>query len=187
MGSKDARADKADETIFGLYSRGLATGKDAYIYNFSRDTCAQNALRMTQSYLHALQELKENPELTVEEVVQKHTSGIKWDRELENNLRRKKKPQFDYEYTRKVTYRPFVATNCYADYIFVQMKYQLDRIFPDSSSENRVICVPGLGSKKAFSALITDTMPDLGFNEASQCFPRYRYLEPVDVLGHNWN
>ena len=181
MGSKDARADKADETIFGLYSRGLATGKDAYIYNFSRDACDQNALRMTQSYLHALQELKENPELTVEEVVQKHTSGIKWDRELENNLRRKKKPQFDYEYTRKVTYRPFVATNCYADYIFVQMKYQLDRIFPDSSSENRVICVPGIGSKKTFSALITDTIPDLGFNEASQCFPRYRYLKPTDT------
>ena len=182
MGSKDARADKAGETIFGLYSRGLATGKDAYIYNFSRDACAQNALRMTQSYLQALQELKENPELTVEEVVQKHTSGIKWDRELENNLRRKKKPQFDYEYTRKVTYRPFVATNCYADYIFVQMKYQLDRIFPDNSSENRVICVPGLGSKKVFSALITDTMPDLGFNEASQCFPRYRYPKPTEAI-----
>ena len=181
MGSKDARADKADETIFELYSRGLATGKDAYIYNFSRDACAQNALRMTQSYLQALQELKENPELMVEEVVQKHTSGIKWDRELENNLRRKKKSQFDYEYTRKVMYRPFVATNCYADYIFVQMKYQLDRIFSDSSSENRVICVPGLGSKKAFSALITDTMPDLGFNEASQCFPRYRYPKLIDT------
>ena len=57
----------------------------------------------------------------------------------------------------------------------------MDRIFPESSSENRVICVPGIGSKKTFSALITDTMPDLGFNEASQCFPRYRYLKPTDT------
>ncbi len=57
----------------------------------------------------------------------------------------------------------------------------MDKIFPDSSSENRVICVPGIGSKKPFSALMTDTMPDLGFNEASQCFPRYRYRKPTDA------
>ena len=37
----------------------------------------------------------------------------------------------------------------------------MDRVFPESSSENRVICVPGIGSKKPFSALMTDTMPDL--------------------------
>ena len=41
----------------------------------------------------------------------------------------------------------------------------MDRIFPDSSSENRVICVPGKGSQKPFSVLMTDTMSDLGFND----------------------
>ncbi len=181
MGSKKAKAGKVDDTIFRLYSRGSATGKDVYMYNSSREVCAKNAKQMTQIYLSALQELTDNPELAVEEIVRQHVSGIKWDRELENNLRRKKKPQFDWGYIRKVAYRPFVAMNCYADYIFMQMKYQMDIIFPDGSSENRVICVPGIGSKKAFSALITDTMPDLGFNEASQCFPRYRYPKPTDT------
>jgi predicted helicase len=28
---------------------------------------------------------------------------------------------------------------------------------------------------------MTDTMPDLGFNEASQCFPRYRYQKSADA------
>ena len=181
MGSDDARAGNADDTIFGLYSRGIATGKDAYIYNFLLDVCAENAQRMTQSYLNALQEREDNPELTVEQVIRRHTSGIKWDRELENNLQRRKKPQFDYGYIRKGTYRPFIKTNCYADYIFIQMKYRMDRIFPDNSSENRVICVPGIGGKKAFSALMTDTMPDLHFNEFSQCFPRWRYPQTADA------
>ena len=36
---------------------------DAYIYNFSRDTCAEKALLMTQDYLAAVSELEENPEL----------------------------------------------------------------------------------------------------------------------------
>ena len=181
LGSEDAKAGNADDAIFGLYSRGLATGKDAYIYNFSRDVCAENAQRMTQSYLNALQEREDNPELTVEQVIRRHTSGIKWDRELENNLQRRKKPQFDYGYIRKGTYRPFIKTNCYANYIFIQMKYRMDRIFPDVSSENRVICVPGIGGKKAFSALMTDTMPDLHFNEFSQCFPRWKYPRPADT------
>ena len=181
LGSGNARAGKADDAIFRLYSRGLATGKDAYIYNFSRDACAENARRMTRDYLNALQECEDNPELTVDEAVRCHSSNIKWDGELKDNLRRPKKTQFEDSYIRKVVYRPFVATNCYANYIFAQRKYQMDRIFPDGSSENRVICVPGIGSKKSFSALMTDTMPDLGFNEASQCFPRYRYRKPTDA------
>ena len=54
-------------------------------------------------------------------------------------------------------------------------------MFPDRSSENRVICAPGTGSKKAFSALMTDAMPDLGFNNATRCFPRYQYPKPTDT------
>ena len=180
LGTKEAKAGKADDTIFSLYSRGLATGKDVYIYNFSYNVCTENAKQMTETYLNTLQELEENPEFTVGEVTQQYNSNIKWDRELENNLRRGKTTEFNENYIRKTAYRPFVATNCYADYTFVQMKYQMDRIFPDSSSKNRVICVPGIGSKKPFSALMTDTMPDLGLNNAAQCFPRYRYPKPSD-------
>ena len=183
IGSKDSKAGVADDTIFGLYSRGLSTGRAAYLYNFSHNACAKNAQKMIQDYLNALQELEENPELTVEEVTRHHSSNIKWDRELLNNLHRRKKTEFDEEYIRKAVYRPFIATNCYADYTFAQMKYQIDRIFPNSLSENRVICIPGIGNQKPFSALMTDTMPDLNLNEAgAQCFPRYSYPKSTDVV-----
>ena len=181
MGSKDAKANKADDAIFGLYSQGVKTNRDAYIYNFSRHTCVENAQRMTQDYLAALSDREQNPELTVDEAARRYAENVTWVGELKDNLKRKKKPNFKDDCIRKVVYRPFVATNCYADYTFIQRKHQMDRIFPDSSSENRVICVPGIGSKKPFSALITDTMPDYSFNEASQCFPRYRYRKPTDA------
>ena len=182
LGTKEAKAGKADDAIFKLYSNGYKTGKDAYIYNFSRDVCAENAQRMTGDYLAAISELEENPVLMLDKVISRHNSNIKWDRELKDNLKRKKKTKFDDNYIQKVVYRPFVATNCYADYTFAQVKGQQDLIFPDISSENRVICVPGNGAKKLFSVLITDTIPDLNLNEAgTQCFPRYRYLEPEDA------
>ena len=41
LGTKEAKAGKADDAIFKLYSNGYKTGKDAYIYNFSRDVCAR--------------------------------------------------------------------------------------------------------------------------------------------------
>ena len=181
LGSEDARAGRADDAIFRLYSLGLATGRDPYIYNFSRDACIGNARQMTQDYLAALSELKANPELTVDEVASRHNSNIKWNRELKNNLKRKKETKFMEDYVRKAAYRPFIATNCYADYTFSQMKYQVDRIFPDASSENRVICVPNRGARVPFSVLVTDTMLDLNFYDSgSQYFPLYQYPEPSD-------
>ena len=181
LGTKEAKAGKANDAIFRLYSIGLATGKDAYIYNFSRDACAENADRMTQDYLAAISELEGNPKLTLDEVMDRHNSHIKWDRELKDNLKRKKKTEFDDIYIRKVVYRPFVATNCYADYIFAQVKGQQDLIFPDSSSENRVICIPGTGSKKTFSPLMINTTSDYQLIFNGQCFPRWKYPRPVDT------
>ena len=181
IGTKEAKAGTGDDAIFVLYSRGYGTGRDAYIYNLSYDACTENARRMTQNYLSAVSEFEANPDLTVDEVILQHNSHIKWGGDLKKKLERKRKIEFKESYIRKVMYRPFIATHCYADYTFAQEN--MGQIFLDSSEENRVICVPGIGSKKVFSVLMTDTMPDLGFNNASQCFPRWRYLKLVDASG----
>ena len=54
VGSKAAKAGKTDEAVFRLYSNGYKTGRDAYIYNFSREACAENARKMVGDYLGAL-------------------------------------------------------------------------------------------------------------------------------------
>ena len=229
LGSEDAKKGVADDTIFRVYSRGLATSRDPYIYNFSRDACAENGRRMTEDYLAAVEKMvqqqllvldehpdmrrqfdrvvkeaiRTQPELTeaeaicaqllvfsrhrdleeqfdraAEEASRSHSSHLRWDLVLRNNLKRQKRTEYDEGYIRKAAYRPFVATNCYADYTLINSKYLVDRIFPNSSSENQVICVPNIGGQSAFSVLMTDMMPDLHFNETSQCFPRYCYQPP---------
>ena len=182
MGSKEAKAGTADDAIFGLYSLGIGTNRDAYIYNFALETCGKNAERMTEDYLNALREREDNPELTVDEAAILHASNLKWDGNLKDNLKRRKRPQFDNAYIRTVVYRPFVAINSYAEYTFVARKYQMDRIFPDGSSQNRVICVPGKGLKNLYSVIMVDTMSDLNLTEAgAQCFPRYCYPKSVEA------
>ena len=53
----------------------------------------------------------------------------------------------------------------------------MPKLFPTSSISNLVICVSGVGVTKDFSAIITDTLPDLELIGKSQCFPLYYYEE----------
>ena len=84
MGSKAAKAGKTDEAVFKLYSNGYKTSRDAYIYNFSFDACAENARRMVEDYLGALREVDEfkNGSPTdeiIHEITLRHSSNVRWD------------------------------------------------------------------------------------------------------------
>ena len=181
LGTKEAKMGKADDSIFRLYSLGLVTSRDVYIYNFSRDVCSENARRMTQDYLNALSEFQTNPNLTVDEVARKHTKNIRWSGNLKDNLKRKKNTLFMDDYIRRTAYRPFVTMNGYVNYTFIHSKHHMDRVFPESSSENRVICVLGIGGKKDFSTLMADTIVDYQFIFNGQCFPRYSYSKNANA------
>lgn len=178
LGSKEAKGGRADDAIFRLYSRGLATSRDAYVYSFSRATCADNARRMAADYTAALSEVKagNDPAADLRDIVARHSSNLPWDRELKNNLKRRKTVTYSADNIWTTPYRPFVKQHCYVDYVLVNNKYRMDVIFPRADSDNRAICVPGMGSTKAFSALMVDAMPDLNFlASGAQCFPRWRF------------
>lgn len=184
IGSKEAKAGRTDEAIFKLYSRGLATSRDAYIYNFSQDNCATNARAMVGDYQGALLFREKHPNYTVDDTISHYSSNVRWDRELKNNLQRHKTVTYSTGNIWATQYRPFVKQYCYVDYVLVNNKYQMDSIFPAINAENRVICVPGVGSAKPFSALVVNTMPDLNFESAgAQCFPRYRYEQVNEKQG----
>ena len=113
LGSKEAKAAKTgelDEVIFKLYSNGYKSGRDAYIYNFSRNACAENARAMVGDYLGAMQFHAKHPEYTIEEVVQKYSSHAHWDGKLESLNQRQVMTHFSIEYIREVSYRTLCKT-----------------------------------------------------------------------------
>ncbi len=179
VGSQDAKAGKADDAIFGLFRNGYYTGRDAYVYNFSRDACVENARKAVADYLGALKELETPQDQTpdVKAITQRHSSSLRWDSTLLNRLRQLTATEFSDEYVQEAIYRPFVKQYLYADNTLAKRPGLSRDIFPNETSENRAICVPGIGSTKPFSALMVDTMPDLEVISKGQCFPRYRYAE----------
>ena len=59
------------------------------------------------------------------------------------------------------------------------MVYQIPRIFPNQTAENKVICVTGNGAKR-MSVIITNTLPDIQMHFNGQCFPLYLYETAED-------
>ena len=94
LGTKEVKASKRDDAIFQLYSRGYITGRDAYSYNYRLSSCLSNASAMVQDYLSALNRIeslsKSDTALNIDNVVLKHSNNVRWDRELKNNLKRRK-------------------------------------------------------------------------------------------------
>ena len=176
LGSKAAKAGELADAVFALYSRGLATSRDAYLYNFSHTACVENARHLVADYSAAMQSLEAGHSL--DDATSQHCSHVRWDRELRNNLARRKATTFSAHNLWTAPYRPFVKQHCYVDYLLVNTKYQQDSIFPTADADNRAICVPGIGSTKPFSVLLVDAMPDLHFLAFGQCFPRYRFAVP---------
>ena len=190
LGSKAAKAGKADDAVFRLFSSGYKTSRDAYTYNFSASDCAQNGNRMVADYMRAMELREASPDVPVEDAARLNSRNLRWDRELKNNLRRRRSVEYSLDRIRQTQYRPFVKQYCYVDYTLVNNKYQQDRIFPSGAvsgtglapsvrpsvrPSNWAICVPGVGSTKPWSTLITDALPDLELVSKGQCFPRYRY------------
>ena len=184
LGSKEVKAGQGGDAVFELFSNGYKTGKDAYLYNFSRDACAENARLVIEGlYWAPCYVAEEHPQYGVDEVARHHSSNVRWDRELKNNLRRRKEVTFS---ERKVQERyntaPSSSNTATPNIFSYNRKARWMHIFPmPGVTENRAICVPGIGSTKPFSVLAVDSMPDLHFIAFGQCFPRYRYEQPDDV------
>ena len=178
MGSKAAKAGQSDEAIFRLFSNGYKTSRDAYIYNFSRDACAENARKMVGDYMGAMQVREDRPEYSVDDAVQEHSQHVRWDRELKNNLRRQRTVAYSANNVWMTQYRPFVKQHCYVEYTLVNNKYQQDSIFPRPAPEVGTI----LGGGGESRHLRTGRRRDQGLQRAHgrhDARPRARVEGPV--------
>ena len=143
----------------------------------------ENARRLIGDYNSARLVRKEHPDYTVDEIASRHTTDIRWNRTLKNSLRRMRVITYSSNNVLAASYRPFVKQFLYVDPALSHLPGIKRTMFPDADSDNRAICVPGIGSTAPFSVLMLDAMPDLEFVSKGQWFPRYRYQQPADGQG----
>ncbi len=183
MGSKEVKAGKSDEAVFRLFSNGYKTKRDAYLYNFSREACEKNARAAVDEYMGAMQDRESDPNLSVDDAVERHSAGLRWDPELAEKMRRGQKIVHSGGLVRTAAFRPFVKQYLYGEPMLAQGPSIMNIMFPSPDSNNRAICVDS-SSSTPLSCLVVDKMPDLHFVEG-QCFPRYRYVQTSGGLFDN--
>jgi len=185
------------KTIFALYSRGLATSRDAWCYNFSREAVSANMGRMIDFYnqqVERYQSIKGNEQSidnfvdndpkkikqSIDNFVDTDPKKIKWSSGIKQDLERFRTYQLEPSSLVQGIYRPYCRQWVYFNKHWNERTYQMPKIFPKENLKNLAICITGLGSTKEFSALVSDTLPDLELISKSQCFPLYTYTPQSD-------
>ncbi|MFM6270024.1 MAG: type ISP restriction/modification enzyme, partial [Dolichospermum sp.] len=158
------KAGKAEEAVFKLFSRGVATQRDEWVYDLSKNALEEKVKFLIQVYQGTLEDAK-YPE----------KNQIKWDRELTKYLDRKISKTFEFTQIVKGSYRPFYQEYFYFDKHFNGMTYQWFDILNETHTENKYIAFLALGNTKPFHCLASNLIVDLHFTGDSQCLPLYRY------------
>ncbi len=184
MGSKEEKAKRgeAEGVVFNIFSLGVSTNRDAWVRNYDRSALIENAKRTIGTYNEQVfqWEQRENREANLDDFVLSDDEKIKWSHTLKLDLKRGKTTDFSSDNVRSALYRPFATSNLYFDRVMNEAVYVFPSIFPipKTETENRALCVAGIGDRKGFGCLVTNMIPalDLAFEKA-QCFPYYTYDE----------
>lgn len=178
LGSKD-KVRRDEVRIFANYSRGLESGRDAWVYNFSADSLAQNVARIAENYNAEVERsLSDKPSLdSVSSWVDPDPRKVSWSRSLRNSLLKGKKASVDLGRIRPAVYRAFTKQNLYFDDLLNHERSQMPKFFPDNGERNFGFYITGLGALKDFSVLMIDEIPDVNLwgSEGGQFFPRYSF------------
>ena len=185
MGTKTAKAAKgaAEGTIFNTFSLGVITARDAWAYHFKEAALRENMTRMIEFYNAETSrwERRTDRQLAVNDFVNTDRTKIKWTDRLKAAVEKGTQVEFSPEKIRTALYRPFTKKHLYFDRLMNQSVYVMPSIFPtpETEQENRVICVPGAGSRAPFWCCMTNVIPNTALItlDATQCFPFYTYNE----------
>ncbi|MBW4673057.1 MAG: N-6 DNA methylase [Desmonostoc geniculatum HA4340-LM1] len=161
---KDVKASKAQEAVFKLFSSGLKTQRDEWVYDLSTDNLTDKIIFFVKIYQNEL----------ANQHFEKLSQLIKWDEDLKSYLRRGIKKEFEACNIKSSIYRPFYKEKLYFDKHFNGRTYQWFSLYKEGE-KNYYICLPGIAASKPFQCLITNQITCLDFLEKTQCLPLYRY------------
>jgi predicted helicase len=169
----DNKGVEPQAAAFQLYSRGLATARDSWVYNTSLPALQQNVARSIDFYNNEVDRAGRpgfSPDLD--------PTKLSWNRADKTNVQRGRKIEHRGSAYREGLYRPFNRSNVYFDRAYNDMVYRLERIFPTAAHDNFGFWLVGTGSAVPFTAISSRVIPDLhvaGAGSGGNFFPRYRW------------
>ena len=187
---------KVEEGIpfFENYSRGLATGRDAWCYSYSRAKLEESVESMASQYAAAAKRfsawcaeygITKANEATVTKFLGTATEltgagSVNWSSTTKQHLARGLRLERSATSFRVGNYRPFQKSYVCFNRTLNERRYQLPSMFPTSAHDNIGFHANVGGTPLPFCVLALDSFPDLNFyGQGGQFFPRWTW-QPVD-------
>ena len=164
--TKFAKTTNDEQSIFRLFSNGMKSNRDDWIFDFDLHNLRNKALYFADKYNELLDRNDKS-----------YPSVIKWSRDLRNEFRRERRIVYSEANRIQSLFRPFIAKHHFADFTMndVLTRNHYEMFGKDLKQPNKVInfCVNG----KHFYALAAGCLADFHFTGDTQCLPLYRYTE----------
>jgi predicted helicase len=165
-------------TLFGLYSSGVKTNRDSWVYDKNKENLEKKVNYFINFYNQELERWEKSPkDISTNDFVKKN---IKWASAIYQYLKSNQRlSDFDNQKHIKLSlYRPFTRYFLGFHKFLNERLYQMPNLFPTGAKgENLLICVSQLGVK--FECIMSNTIADLNLLTSgagpTQCLPLYRY------------
>jgi predicted helicase len=173
LASKETKAAKKavhERAIFKLYSLGISTNRDEWVYGESREVVEQKM----QYFVPRYEAQREDTPLDL---------TIKWSRNLKRRREQGLREPFSPEKIVQAQYRPFTRRFLYDSDLFIDEGGSKDQMFP-IDRRNRAICFSDVASRTAYCVLAVDGLADLHFGssvDAYQQAPLHRFVDGEEV------
>jgi predicted helicase len=160
--AKTARNALHEKVVFKLFSLGVVTSRDEWVYDESPKNLSKKVRHFVEVYTREQQRWQgsDKSERSNDFV----SREIKWTSELEAHLLRGTVLSVKAERCHLAMYRPFCKLWTYYDSAITHRLYQQDSIFPVAGAwANVAIVYTQPGSQKPFMACAISALPDLHF------------------------
>ena len=175
LATKDSKAGQHSQAIFRLFSNGLQTNRDQWVYDFNATNLQVSVKSMLDTYNYEVfrWEKRPNRHQSVDSFVISDDTKIKWSSNLKSYLEQGKVGVFREEAIQPALYRPYAKKFVYFDELLIHRQGQ----WPLFLGENNLTIWLKIGSAWPLFALMTDCIADQLPQGGSQCFPFYTYNE----------
>ena len=169
--TKFAKDVLQENAVFKLFSPGVKTDRDEWVYDFDVHNIREKALFFTDTY----NKLLDNNDRS-------YPSVIKWSSTLRDIFKRGERIIYNDAKRIQSLYRPFTIKHHFAETAMNDRltKNHYEMFGLDLQQDNKVICIKGL-SANYFSVLVANRVVNekfAGTNDGSTfCLPLYRYTE----------
>lgn len=174
--AKAATKPAQEKAIFKLFSLGIVTNRDEWVYADAKDTLQQKVRYFCDSYEAELERWKNSDKkVATADFVNR---SIKWTSELEAHMKRGTRVPFEASCVVRSLYRPFVQRWTYFAPVTTHRPYQNFNFFPSSAKPNVGFSF-AVEERSDFGIIATAELPnkDMFIPSAAQVVCLWRYDE----------